>query len=130
VATQKSNLNSIVSTRTQIAGLLRSLLTSPGSADAVRASVLALSGTYGELDGASNHAYVSTFAQVYKTLTIPQKTQLAALRKSMMSGKYADGTAFDFSLATTPFLYSAVLTDAQVAPYIADAATSPLFFEP
>jgi hypothetical protein len=130
VATQKSNLNSIVATRTQIAGLLRSLLTSPGSADAVRASVLALSGTYGELDGASNHAYVSTFAQVYKTLTIPQKTQLAALRKSMMSGKYADGTAFDFSLATTPFLYSAVLTDAQVAPYIADAATSPLFFEP
>ena len=48
----------------------------------------------------------------------------------MMSGKYADGTAFDFSLASTPFLYSNVLTDAQIAPYISDAVTSSLFFEP
>ena len=130
VAAQKDNLNSIVSTRTQIATLLRTLLGSSASVDSVRTQVLALSGTYGELDGASNYEYATTFAQVYKTLSAEQKTRLATLRKSMMSGKYADGTAFDFSVASTPFLYSAVLTDAQIAPYIADAVTSLLFFEP
>ncbi len=130
VATQKDNLTSIVSTRTQIATLLRSLLTNPSATDAVKTQVLALSGTYGELDGANNYAYATTFAQVYQTLNTDQKTRLAALRKSMMSGTYADGTAFDFSLASTPFLYSAVLTDAQIAPYISDAATSSFFFEP
>jgi hypothetical protein len=130
VATQKDNLNSIVSTRTQIATLLRSLSTSLGSADAVKTQVLSLSGTYGDLDGADNYYYATTFAQVYKTLSTDQKTKLAALRKSMMSGKYADGTAFDYSVATTPFLYSAVLTDAQVAPYITDSVTNVLFFEP
>ena len=130
VATQKDNLNAIVSTRTRIAKLLRTLLDTATSAAAVQTQVLALSATYGELDGANNYAYASTFFQVYNTLSVDQKTKLAALRKSMMSGKYADGTAFDFSLATTPFLYSAVLTDAQVAPYISDAVTSPLFFEP
>ena len=130
VATQKDNLSAIVSTRTRIATLLRTLLDTATSAAAVQTQVLALSATYGELDGANNYAYASTFFQVYNTLSVDQKTKLAALRKSMMSGKYADGTAFDFSLATTPFLYSAVLTDAQVAPYISDAVTSPLFFEP
>jgi len=130
VATQKDKLTSIVSTRTQIATLLRSLLHASTSADAVKTQVLALSGTYGELDGANNYAYATTFAQVYQTLSADQTTRLAALRKSMMSGKYADGTAFDFSLASTPFLYSNVLTDAQIAPYISDAVTSSLFFEP
>jgi hypothetical protein len=48
----------------------------------------------------------------------------------MMSGKYADGTAFDYSVATTPFLYSTVLTYAQIAPYITDAVTDSLFVEP
>ena len=52
------------------------------------------------------------------------------LRKSMMSGKYADGTAFDFTVATTPFLYSAVLSNAQIAPYTSDAVTNALFVEP
>ncbi len=130
VATQKDNLNSIVSTRTQIATLLRTLLGSSASADSVRTQVLALSGTYGDLDGANNYYYATTFQQVYKTLTAEQKTKFATLRKSMMSGKYADGTAFDFSVASTPFLYSTVLTDAQIAPYISDAVTSLLFFEP
>jgi len=130
VATQKDNLNSIVSTRTQIATLLRSLITSPGSADAVKAQVLALSGTYGELDGANNYDYATTFAKVYQTLTTEQKTKLAALRQSMMSGTYADGTAFDFSIASTPFLYSSVLSDSQVAPYISDSETGILFVEP
>ena len=130
VATQKDNLNSIVSTRTQIATLLRSLITSPASADTVKTQVLALSGTYGDLDGANNYYYTTTIAKVYQTLTTDQKTKLAALRKTMMSGTYADGTAFDFSIATTPFLYSGVLSDSQIAPYISDGATNSLFFEP
>ena len=130
VATQKDKLTSIVSTRTQIATLLRSLLHASTSADAVKTQVLALSGTYGELDGANNYAYATTFAQVYQTLSADQTTRLAALRKSMMSGKYADGTAFDFSIASTPFLYSNVLSDVQIAPYVSDSVTSPLFFEP
>ena len=130
VATQKDNLTSIVSTRTQIATLLRSLLNASTSADTVKTQILSLSGIYGELDGANNYAYATTFAQVYQTLSADQKTALAALRKSMVSGTYADGTAFDFSLASTPFLYSNVLSDAQIAPYISDAASSALFFEP
>ncbi len=130
VATQKDNLNSIVATRTQIATLLRTLLNTSTPAEIVRSQVLALSETYGDLDGANNYNYATTFTKVFKTLSAEQKTKLAALRKSMMSGKYADGTAFDFSVASTPFLYSTVLTDAQIAPYISDAVTSPLFFEP
>ena len=130
VATQKDNMNSIVSVRTQIATLLRSLLNASTSADSVKTQVLSLSATYGELDGVNNYYYATKFAQVYQSLSTDQKTKLTALRKSMMSGTYADGTAFDFTVATTPFLYSTVLTDAQIAPYITDAATSPLFFEP
>ena len=130
VATQKDNMNSIVSVRTQIATLLRSLLNASTSADSVKTQVLSLSATYGELDGVNNYYYVTKFAQVYQSLSTDQKTKLTTLRKSMMSGTYADGTAFDFTVATTPFLYSTVLMDAQIAPYITDAATSPLFFEP
>ena len=130
VATQKDNLNSIVTTRTKIATLLRSLLTTTGSTDSIKTDVLALSGTYGDLDGESNYNYATIFAQVYKTLSVDQKIKLAALRKSMMSGTYADGTAFDYSTATTPFLYSAVVKDADIASYIADSATSSLFFAP
>lgn len=130
VAAQKENLNAIVAVRTRIATLLRSLLDPAANAAAVKSQVLSLSATYGELDGANNHAYATTFAQVYKTLSADQKTKLATLRKSMMSGKYADGTVFDFSVSTTPFLYSAVVTAAQIAPYVSDTATNPLFFEP
>jgi len=39
-----------------------------------------------------------------------------------MSGTYSDGTPFDFTVCTTPFLYSAAISDpAVLAPYIADA---------
>jgi hypothetical protein len=134
VTKQKDNLyasttSNIVQTRTRIATLLRSLLTGTGSADAVRAEVLRLSAIYGELDGENNHAYATVFAQVFKTLTPDQKTRLAALRKSIMSGTYADGTQFDYSVGTTFYLYSGVIKDTSVlAPYIGD--TDYLFFEP
>jgi hypothetical protein len=119
----------IVDTRTQIATLLRGLLTSTDSADAVEAQVLELSGTYGELDGENNYNYATVIAQVYETLTSDQKAQLMALRESILSGTYADGTPFDYSNCSTYFLYSSALADPSVLdPYLAD--TDHLFFEP
>lgn len=128
---QRTNLyagvTSIVSIRTQIATLLRGLLTSTASSNAVKAQVLELSGIYGDLDGENNYYYATVFAQVYNTLTVSQKTNLLALRQSIMSGTYADGTPFDFTVCTTPFLYSEVITNQSVlVPYIAD--TDYLFF--
>ena len=122
---QRTNLyagaTNIVGVRTQIAALLRSLLVSPASSNAVETEVLDLSGTYGELDGENNYYYAIIFAQVYQTLSNSQKTNLAALRHSIMSGTYADGTPFDFTVCTTPFLYSSVITNLSLlAPYIAD----------
>ena len=133
VDTQRNNLYAgtynIVSVRTQIATLLRSLLISTTLSADVYSKVLTLSRIYGELDGENNYHYATVFAQVYKTLTTNQKTKLAALRKDIMSGTYSDGTPFDYSLCSTPFLYSSVITDETVlAPYIAD--TDYLFFEP
>jgi hypothetical protein len=126
VTTQRENLYasptaSILAVRTEIATLLRSLLATSASVDAVESRVLELSGLYGDLDGENNHAYATVFAQVYRTLTEDQKTRLAALRKSIMSGAYADGTPFDFSVCATPFLYSSVITDlGSIEPYVAD----------
>jgi hypothetical protein len=123
-----STLN-IVQLRTQIATQLRSLLVPGTDAVAVKAEVLRLSALYGELDGANNHAYATVFAQVYRTLSASQKTQLTALRKSIMSGTYADGTTFDFSTSATSYLYSAVIADATVlVPYVDN--TDALFVEP
>ena len=120
---QRNNLyagaTNIVQTRTQIATLLRSLLISTASTNEVKTQVLALSGIYGDLDGENNYNYATVFAQVYNTLTSVQKNNLAALRKFIMSGTYADGTTFDYSVCATPFLYSDVITNATVlAPYI------------
>ncbi|MFO0892674.1 MAG: cadherin domain-containing protein [Isosphaeraceae bacterium] len=123
VDTQRDNLyagtTNIVGIRTQIATLLRGLLTSTASSDSVKAQVLALSRTYGELDGENNYNYATVFARVYASLSSEQKSKLAGLRTSIMSGTYADGTPFDYSVCTTPFLYSAPITDRSViAPYI------------
>ena len=134
VETQRNNLYAsstanIVKTRTEIATLLRSLLTTTASLGTIQSKVLALSSTYGELDGANNHAYAMTFAKVHASLTTDQKNRFAALRKSIMSGVYADGTAFDYSNCSTPFLYSKAIKDSSaLAPYLAKA--SYLFFTP
>jgi len=125
VDTQRNNLyaggTNIVQTRTQIATLLRSLLTSTSSSAAVKTQVLALSGTYGDLDGEDNYHYATVFAQVYQSLSTAQLTKLMALRKSIMSGSYDDGTPFDYTICTTPFLYSQPITDtSMLAPYIAN----------
>lgn len=133
VDTQRNNLyagsTNIVQLRTQIATLLRSLMVSTASSADINAQVLALSGTYGDLDGEDNYNYATVFAQVYKTLSSDQKTKLAALRKSILSGTYADGTTFDDSLCTTYFLYSDPIRDTNVLdPYVTN--TDYLFFEP
>ena len=133
IDTQKDNLyagtTNIVDVRTQIATLLRGLLTSTASSDSVKAQVLELSGIYGDLDGENNYNYAIVFAQFYNTLSIYQLSQLETLRKSIMSGVYSDGTPFDFSVCETPFLYSSVITDLSLLdPYIDN--TDYLFFEP
>ena len=115
VGVQKSNLHSgdtnIVGLRTKIATLLRSLLVSTASSASVNTQVLDLSGTYGELDGENNYHYATVFATVHASLTDAQKAKLVALRASIMSGTYADGTPYDYSTCATPFLYSSVITD-------------------
>jgi hypothetical protein len=134
VDTQRNNLYAsptanIVSIRSTIAALLRGLMVSTATSAAVKTQVLALSATYGELDGENNYHYATVFTRVYSTLTADQKAKLMTLRKSIMSGTYADGTPFDFTFCTTPFLYSSVIKDLNVlAPYIAN--TDYLFFEP
>jgi phosphatidylethanolamine-binding protein (PEBP) family uncharacterized protein len=133
VETQRNNLyagaTSIVGVRTQIATLLRGLIFSTANSESVKSQVLALSGTYGDLDGENNYYYATVFAQVYATLSTAQKTKLAELRHSIMSGTYTDGTPFDFSVCTTPYLYSAAITNTSVlSPYISN--TDYLFFEP
>lgn len=134
VDTQRNNLyasptSNIVGIRTQIATLLRGLIASNANAASVKSQVLALSATYGELDGANNYAYADVFAKLNKTLSAEQMTKLTTLRKSIMSGTYADGTAFDFSVTSTPYLYSQTITDQSVlSPYISN--TDYLFVEP
>ncbi|MEI6205585.1 MAG: VCBS repeat-containing protein [Desulfuromonadales bacterium] len=132
VETQRNNLyagsTTIVSVRTQIATLLRTLLTTPDTSGSVKTRVLALSGTYGDLDGENNYNYARVMAQVYANLTTDQKTRLFALRKSIMSGTYADGTPFDFSTVSNSYLYSSVISDLTLLiPYT--SYTDYLFFE-
>jgi hypothetical protein len=133
VDTQRDNLYAgtanIVQVRTDIAALLRSLLVSTATADDVNAQVLALSETYGSLDGENNYCYASAFAQTYQSLSDDQKTKLAGLRQDIMSGEYDDSTLFDFTTCNTYFLYSDEISDASVLDaYIGD--TDYLFFEP
>jgi hypothetical protein len=134
VETQRNNLyasptTSIVQIRTEIATLLRTLLTSMDSSASVQDEVLALSETYGELDGENNYHYATVFASVYQTLTTQQKEKLAALRQSIMSGVYSDGAPFDFSVSSTFYLYSAAITDMNLLQSFIEN-TDYLFFEP
>jgi hypothetical protein len=125
VDAQRANLyagpTSIVQVRTEVATLLRSLLISTASSSAINTQVLALSQIYGDLDGENNYNYATVFGQVYQTLTPSQKSSLATLRHDIMSGTYSDGTAFDYTVCTTPFLYSSVISNTQIlAPYISN----------
>lgn len=132
--TQRANLYSnatsnIVSVRTQIASALRELLNKNSDKTAIQTKVLALSKTYGALDGENNYNYAIAFTKLYGSLGADQKAKLATLRKSITSGVYSNGEAFDFSVATTTYLYSSAITDKSVlSPYISDVDY--LFREP
>lgn len=99
VDTQRSDLNSIVTTRQSIATELRKFMTeqSPDS-PAITAKVLALSTTYGELDGSIVYNYVKNFAIVGKSLTMTQKTTLSAMRTKLI-GSLAPTGAYLYSAA-------------------------------
>ncbi len=114
----------IVQIRTDISTLLRSLITAPVLSDSVKAEVLThvleKSKIYGELDGEIVYDYTMAFAQVYPAMTADQKADLTAMRQTIMSGIY-NGEPFDYSVCTTPFLYSAVIEDLSVLdPYISN----------
>ena len=128
--TQRDNLyagtQSIVQARTDISKALRSLISSSAPSDAflagVRTTVLEKSAEYGELDGEDCSLYATAFAKLDAALSAAQKAKLMALRTSIMAGKYADGTPFDFTVCTTPYLYSAPIADTAVlAPYLAQS---------
>jgi hypothetical protein len=144
VDTQRSNLyagaNSIVNVRLQIATLLRTLLTTSDATGmaAIKSQVLALSGTYGDLDGENNYHYARVFAEVYQSLSQTQKDNLRAKYATIMQGQYLDpvtglptGETFDFSdiTKTSLYLYSApiLITDTQFISNTNDAAIYPLF---
>ena len=126
VAVQKSNMDGIVAVRAQIAALLRTLITSAASGDAVRAQVLALSsGTYGVLDGRNNYYYATAFKKEYDSLSAAQRTNLKTdFWDKLLIGTYSNGTAYDYSVCKSTYLYSDPVTapsvQAQIAPYIAD----------
>jgi hypothetical protein len=57
------------------------------------------------------------------------RSRVLALSSTHGDLAYADGIRFDYSVCTTPFLYSSPITDRRVlAPYL--ASTDDLFFEP
>jgi PKD repeat protein len=119
----------IISIRRQVATLLRSLMESTSSSSEVNQQVLTLSATYGDLDGENNYYYATAFAALNNSLTDEQQDNLAALRHSLLSGAYANGTPFDFTVATTPYLYSDPIMDASVlTTYLNDSDL--MFFEP
>jgi hypothetical protein len=130
--------SSIVLARTKISEALRSLITSaePSATtlSQVKATVEQYSAVYGELDGANNYQYATTFQRVYRNaggtyLTEAQKTSLAALRKKYMTVTYSDGTTVDYSGGSKYFLYAAEVpeTSADLASYTSDGTTNPFF---
>ena len=126
---QRANLyagtTNIVGLRSEISTALRSLVSAAAPSDAfkaqVRAFVLARSAVYGDIDGENEYCYATTIGLLNQSLTAAQKAKLATLRQQILSGVYADGTPFDFTTCTTPYLYSAAISDLSLlAPYIAN----------
>jgi hypothetical protein len=132
VGVQRDNLYagaaSIVSVRREISSLLRELRASADGDGSILDRVLELSETYGRIDGENNYHYATAIAEVSASLTAEQEAGLAALRASILSGSYDDGTLFDFTTCATPYLYSAPIKDAAtLSTYISDAATDGFF---
>lgn len=53
-------------------------------------------------------------------VTTPQKSTMMKLRQSIMSGTYDDGTEYDYTTSTTPYLYSAAIDASTFATGIGD----------
>jgi hypothetical protein len=126
---QRNNLyagsSNIVQARTDISAALRGLIgpTAPNAEEMaqIKATVLAKSAEYGELDGENNYHYATVFAQLKSSLSADQLSQLGVLRHSILSGTYADGTPFDFTVCDTYYLFSAQVEDPSVLdPYIGE----------
>ena len=121
---QKSNMDGIVAVRAQVAALLRTLLVSTATSDAVRAQVLALSsGTYGTLDGRNNYYYATAFKQLADSLSAAQRAKLKTdFWDGLLISTYSNGTPYNYSVCHSTYLYSDTTTDpailAQIQPYI------------
>ena len=87
---QRADLLKIVDTRRTISTQLRKFI---AGQTADQANVLALSDTYGQLDGEIVYYFATQFAKVGKTLTSDQKTKLMALRKQTL-GDFTPKGAF------------------------------------
>ncbi len=76
ISTQKASLTTLVDIRQDVSKELRKFLKS----DAVSSTtVQTFSEQYGRCDGEIIYAYATTFSQVYKSMSVNQKTQLTAL---------------------------------------------------
>lgn len=123
-----SETDSIVLAREDISILLRRLITwEPLSEEQVadlRRTVLERSSAYGALDGSLVFEYASAFATVSLALNDSQRQNLDALRQSLLSGVYSDGTPYDYTDCTTYYLYSSVIEDTAVLdPFLIEAET-------
>ena len=108
VTSQKADLLSIVSKRNEISTKLRSYLSSGGTLD--KATIIALSKQYGELDGDISYLYATAFSSVGTTLTTAQKATLTALRKTATAE--TGGTPDYDSSCGNGYLYSSKLNAA------------------
>jgi hypothetical protein len=95
---QKPSLQGIVDTRRQISTELRKL--KDGSA-ADEAAVLNLMEKYGAYDGEIVYDMAAHFAEVSRTLTGDQKTQLMSLRKDLLGDLMYPSGAYLYSQAIT-----------------------------
>lgn len=119
VNTQRSSLTSIVGVREQVATQLRKYI-SGGTVD--EATLSALMGQYGELDGEIVYQYATAFAQVGDTLSDAQRGTLAGLRTQTL-GSFTPSAAFLYSheiafptVTGTDSLFGVGTTEPQVTP--------------
>ena len=81
VTNQNSSLNSLIEARRNISRIFRNILSGAQSASDpnVVYQVFSLEQYYGTLDGSVSYLYGTAFAQVYKSLSQTQITQMKAL---------------------------------------------------
>jgi hypothetical protein len=91
---QKPSLLGIIDTRRQVAIELRKFL---AGETADKATVLALMGHYGELDGEIIYNMAVNFTRLNQTLTSEQEEQLTTLRKEMLGELMYPSGAFIYS---------------------------------